>query len=858
MADQLSRRRLLADSALAVAAGAAVGQGLVEVAEAAEQESSFRSGWHNDPDRVWLGPEYWANPLQDWRVAGGRAECIHAALNRHVHLLTRELADREGTLEMSVRIGRTEGGLIGGGPGSAGFRIGIQGPLKEYRNSLVFGQGLDAGLTGNGKLFIGDMQDQKEGAFLLNVESIVLRLTCERTADGYVATLLAINADSGNQIGSTGRIVSESLAGGVALIANYGTPPRPGARRAANQAEANAGAGKFWFADWRIAGTKVVAHDDHAFGPILFTQYTMNNGVLKLTAQMPPLGTNDSQNVRLEIDRGGGWIKLADAKIHAQARTATFRVENWDASRDVPCRVVYALKQKGGASQDHAWAGMIRREPVDRPVLNVADVSCNIHAAFPNHEYVRHMQALDPDLIAFTGDQFYESTGGYGVTVSPLEPAILDYLRKWYMHGWTWRDLTRDRPSVSIPDDHDVYQGNIWGESGAPPRRTQEMGGYRMPAEWVNVVHRTQTSHHPAAYDSSTVKQGITQYYGPLTYGGVSFAILADRMYKTAPEGNVPPTGGRGDHVTDPSFDPRSADVPGVQLLGPGQMKFLREWAADWRGAQMKAVISQTIFSAMATTHGGERMRLVADYDTNGWPQSARNEALREIRKAFAFHLAGDQHLPAVVHYGIDEHGDCGVAFAGPAVNVGYPRWWEPEKPGANRKAGDPETIGEFRDHFGHPLTVLAVANGMEKPGGGVLDSLRQKTSGLGIVRFDKERRRITIECWPFLVDPTDPQSKQFPGWPVVIDQMACYGRRPAAHLPKLSFEGLKHPVLQVLDDRGEIVYTLRAAGSEFRPPVFASGRYTVRISDPESGRSREFKDLEATSGNTARLTVSV
>ena len=36
----------------------------------------------------------------------------------------------------------------------------------------------------------------------------------------------------------------------------------------------------------------------------------------------------------------------------------------------------------------------------------------------------------------------------------------------------------------------------------------------------------------------------------------------------------------------------------------------------------MKAVISQTIFTAMATTHGGERMRLVADYDTNGWPQS--------------------------------------------------------------------------------------------------------------------------------------------------------------------------------------------------------------------------------------------
>jgi glycosyltransferase involved in cell wall biosynthesis len=68
----------------------------------------------------------------------------------------------------------------------------------------------------------------------------------------------------------------------------------------------------------------------------------------------------------------------------------------------------------------------------------------------------------------------------------------------------------------------------------------------------------------------------------------------------------------------------------------------------------MKAVISQTIFTGMATTHGGDREVLRADYDQNGWPQSARNAAVREMRKAFAFHIAGDQHLPAVVHYGID------------------------------------------------------------------------------------------------------------------------------------------------------------------------------------------------------------
>ena len=112
--------------------------------------------------------------------------------------------------------------------------------------------------------------------------------------------------------------------------------------------------------------------------------------------------------------------------------------------------------------------------------------------------YVANLAKLNPDLLAFTGDQFYESSGGYGIIRTPTPPAMIDYLRKWYLHGWTWRDLTRDRPSVSLPDDHDVYQGNLWGEGGSAQGPTQESGGYTMDGEWVKVVYRTQTAHHHA------------------------------------------------------------------------------------------------------------------------------------------------------------------------------------------------------------------------------------------------------------------------------------------------------------------------------------------------------------------------
>ncbi len=260
----------------------------------------------------------------------------------------------------------------------------------------------------------------------------------------------------------------------------------------------------------------------------------------------------------------------------------------------------------------------------------------------------------------------------------------------------------------------------------------------------------------------------------------------------------------------------------------------------------MKAVISQTIFTAMATTHGENRERLVADYDANGWPQTARNEALREIRKAFAVHLAGDQHLPAMVHYGIEMHRDAAVAFAGPAVNTGYPRWFEPARPGKNRAPNAPKNTGDFLDTSAIRMTVLAVANGAVKPRGPVLERLLDKSSGLGLVRFDKPRRKITFECWPFLQDPTIPGT-QFPGWPVTVDQSENFSGPAAVFLPEILVQGAPAPVVQVVNEKdGEIVYTVRMPGPRFRPRVFAPGVYTVKVSDPEKGLAIEKTGLQA------------
>ena len=104
----------------------------------------------------------------------------------------------------------------------------------------------------------------------------------------------------------------------------------------------------------------------------------------------------------------------------------------------------------------------------------------------------------------FSGDQIYEGDLT-GAQRRPLEKAILDYHDKWQRWCWAFGELARDRPCICIPDDHDVFHGNVWGAGGRHAER-QDDGGYVMPPTFVNMVQRTQTSHLPDPYDPAPVE----------------------------------------------------------------------------------------------------------------------------------------------------------------------------------------------------------------------------------------------------------------------------------------------------------------------------------------------------------------
>jgi hypothetical protein len=535
---------------------------------------------------------------------------------------------------------------------------------------------------------------------------------------------------------------------------------------------------------------------------VAFALYTHDAGVLKLSAQLYPLRPEEAREARLEIEQNGAWTELARAPVIYPGWSAHFRVERWDGTRTVRYRV-----RHGAAAM---FQGTIRRDPIDKDEIVVANLSCNSSRTKGGRpEIVNRLLPQDPDLLFFAGDQTYHHT---------------EHTAGWLEFGLQFRDVMRDRPTVCIPDDHDVGHPNLWGESGGHSTHSGGAdGGYFFPAAYVNMVQRAQSWHLPDPVDPAPVRQDISVYFTRLRVGGVDFAILEDRKFKTGPLGAIPPMGPRPDHINDERYDPASINLPELQLLGERQMTFLRRWTTDWTGAEIKCVLSQTAFCGAVHLHGTPENRLLADLDCNGWPQHGRDDALREIRRARAVHLCGDQHLGVTVKHGIEAHGDGPYAFTSPAlVNTVYARWWHPrdERAGANPVPGSPlPWTGDYLDGLGNRMSILAYANPEN------LKDERQRGDGYGLVRFDKQTGTVTFECWPRFSE-----GQQYPGWPITVRGDDNDGRRPVAWLPELVVQGVDRPVIQVADASGEILYTIRARSTRFQPPVYAPGEYTVRV----------------------------
>ena len=745
--------------------------------------------------RPWIGPSFWANRLQDWRLHDGRIECVTGAAGdevRTVAILTRELVAGAKSAHVSVRAGLLEDA---GDGGFCGFLVGAGGGALDYRAAALVqkASGTGGGLlcvyeTDGAVRFRDHTSEDQPLAFAekpaptrtrrrarpafaptlwrgrpskANGGEIILQLDIVPDAAGQFTVTLTARDPRGSIVAGASRdaVADAELVGGIALVSS----PYSG----------RAGA-RFWFTDLRAGGEKIAIHPDRVFGPILGTLYSLNESVMKLGVQLAPVG-DVGQQMRLEYRAGGGvWRDGGTARL-APGYVAHFRVENWDSTRDHEYRVVYA---EAGPEQA-VYSGTIRKDPQDRPTLSVALLSCAIATArsleggrgeaelpraellgrytaknvyFPHAELVQNVSRHAVDLLVFAGDQLYE--GGPTRRDNGLTPT-LDYLYKWSLWLWSFRELTRHTPAVLLVDDHDVYHGNLWGNGGrAAPDRDQNRGGYRCSGDFVNIVQRTQCGHNPDPYDRTPIDQGIGVYYGAFRYGGVSFAVLEDRKFKTAP------------------IQGTDLDVHEAELLGSRQEQFLAEWATTPNASVPRVCLTQTLFACVQTSPAGKPL---LDFDSNGYPKLARDRAIALLRGARALVLAGDQHLATVVRHGIDSYTDGVLQFTGPAAGTSWQRWFEPAEALPNARGTH---TGDFVDAFGNKVRVLAVANPkvsfkeyrtyrQGRPQS--LGDRRLKSEGYGIVRIDRAAGEVVLECWPWNVDPHAAGAGQFAGWPIRV-----------------------------------------------------------------------------------------
>jgi alkaline phosphatase D len=854
-------------------------------------ETMFRSAWPPHITRQWIGPEYWANRLEDWRINIGRLECLQADRAhpmRTVHLITHEMIAGMGDFSISIRTGMMKNPRVQEDDSWSGFLIGAGQGRVDYRAASLIhhlpGQfgGLICALDNTGRpIFRSNEQDQPPYAFPLyetsvewdrtrvprgDFEDYELRLTGIPEADGTYTLSIAVYDYARKELLTSARMVQIDeafLRGNIALVSHGG--------RSEN-------AMTYWFRDLQVTGTKIKFSPERRFGPILGTLYSLHERNLKMTVQFPPLGFSDTHSVTLQFRPIGtnDWTSQTEGEITTPGYIATFHLPDWDEQRDYEYRLTYPFD-----GEMHEYYGRITHNPREKEEITLAALSGNHPMGrmldmapggagedykkgrwtaenlwFPYAPLIQALADQRPDLLIFTGEQVYSDPSPENSMGNGRNPE-LDFLHHWFLWHWAYQPLTRRIPCVILPNPSDIYQTQLWGAGGIRNiTGNPASGGYMQEAHFINMVQRLMSSHNPGATNPRPVIQNIETLYGGFQYGGIGFFALEDRKFKSIPS-LIPNIQSENGIITAPNYNPVLADIPGTQLLGESQLKEVQDWCFRWNQAEMKVLLTPSLFAAMETGPSGEK---IMDLDSNGWPQGARRRILDLLRRNHVLIIGGDSHLPALVQFGLEDWRDAGYQFSPPPVASKWRTWWNPATPGENQPADSSAYLGNHTDAFANKITVHAVAN----PKISAQQSLRNNTAkglpdwrflvnrelnndGYGIVRLHKKEQTIVFEAWPWNSHPQQ-APQQFPGWPVTIHMADLYNRQTTWWLPTLRISNRPNAVIHVIDEsNNETLYMTRALQGEYAPRVFHDGSYTIRVSEPGTSDNKTLDGLKPT-----------
>jgi hypothetical protein len=386
-----------------------------------------------EQNRRYVGPDYWANDLADWRVSQGQLLCVSACPQRSLHLLTQSVEADSGELWLAVEAQLLRPDLK---RGFFGFQIGTQAPVDDYRAAAIRGQGAVCGLTAGGELFIGDTARATALSPLDLRVAWRLRLRAEpQGAERYRLTLSVheIHTDRRLEEISQDSVPLIALRGGLALVSSFAdkqdSAQRPTLR----------------FDRWQVGGALLRPHPERAYGPILFARHSLDQQTLLLAAYLAPVDPQTTRLVKLEIDQGQGFVLAKESSLDPLSRVARFQLSAWSPEGPVPYRLSCQIATDSGLTS-YRLVDTLLPPPPPLAQQDLITLGLPSDHSYPYPRLMGLLRSIDPHWHLGLAPR--PLTPLPDSLANPDHPACLSHLQQWQELGWMMAPLWQQRPSL--------------------------------------------------------------------------------------------------------------------------------------------------------------------------------------------------------------------------------------------------------------------------------------------------------------------------------------------------------------------------------------------------------------------------
>lgn len=302
------------------------------------KQTLYKAEWAGQGQ--WIGRAWWANPLWDWKKDGYGGVQVPAAKQRALSLLPLTVAETGEyiALQSTITFSNISPGIAGNV--AAGFALSRIGVFEDYRSAVVYPKSqLPAVIRSDGLLSLPGVTS-KTGVSLKG-DPILLTLQGFKVNGSVLLTLTA--KQSSVEVSISTHVQISQVTGVLALITEG--PSRNS--ELVPQAIVT-------FRNFSVFGSMVSQKPDRSFGPILWTQYTISDGTLRIQAQLSPIDSPETVTLLVTPLSGGKTTQKFIAKSQRLSRTVRFTIANWDSNRR--WRYVIQINVYG---RSYKWTGNI-------------------------------------------------------------------------------------------------------------------------------------------------------------------------------------------------------------------------------------------------------------------------------------------------------------------------------------------------------------------------------------------------------------------------------------------------------------------------------------------------------------------